>query len=109
MIALTAQTKVFLADCRTDQYAKGIRWALRAGHRVLQQDPQTGHLFLFLHRRRDKLQVLYWDDDGLAIWYRRIEQGTFQLPKLDAGAVTASMSSDALAMLLRGVDENASR
>ena len=71
---------------------------------VLQQDPLTGHLFLFVNRRRDKLKVLYWDGDGLAIWYRRLEQGTFQLPRVDPDAVAASMNADDFMMLLRGID-----
>ena len=61
-------------------------------------------MFLFTNRRRDKPKVLYWDGDGLAIWYQQLEQGTFQLPKFDADAVAASMSSDDFVMLLRGVD-----
>ena len=47
---------------------------------TLAQDPLSGHLFLFVNRRRDKLKLLYWDGDGLAIWYRRLEQGTYQIP-----------------------------
>lgn len=71
---------------------------------TLEQDPLSGHLFLFVNRRRDKLKILYWDGDGLAIWYRRLEAGTFQLPQVSEDQKSAELRSDELTMLLRGID-----
>jgi len=71
---------------------------------ALTQNPLSGHLFLFANRRGDKLKILYWDGDGFAIWYRRLEQGTFQMPAIVAGQASAEIRSDELTMLLRGVD-----
>ena len=71
---------------------------------TLAQDPLSGHLFLFVNRRRDKLKILYWDGDGLAIWYRRLEQGTYQIPAAKGEQKSVEMRSDELTMLLRGID-----
>ena len=48
---------------------------------IFDQDPLSGHLFLLVSRDRDRLKILFWDHDGLAIFYKRLEAGTFQLPR----------------------------
>lgn len=72
--------------------------------RVTGQDPLSGHLFLFRSRGGDRLKVLYWDKDGLALWYKRLEEGTFKLPRVDAGATSVELRPSELAMLLDGID-----
>jgi transposase len=81
MLSIASGTQIFLAAESTDM-RKGFDALQGLVTSVLEKDPLSGHLFLFINRRRDKLKILYWDTDGLAIWYRRLEQGTFQLPQL---------------------------
>ena len=73
------------------------------------QDPTSGHLFLFVNRRRDRLKILYWDRDGLAIWYKRLETGSFQLPAVARDAVSIEMSPTQLTLILSGIDLRSAR
>ena len=75
----------------------------------LQQDPLCGALFLFCNRRRDRLKLLYWDGDGYALWYKRLEEGTFQIPAKRDDATHVVLSQAELAMLLDGIDLSAIR
>jgi transposase len=70
----------------------------------LGHDPLSGHLFLFVGRCRDRLKILYWDADGFALWYKRLEEGTFRLPVLKAGQANVELKASELAMLLEGID-----
>lgn len=69
-----------------------------------QEDLLSGHLFLFLNRRRDRIKVLYWNVDGLAIWYYRLEAGSFQVPRRPSSDAAIELKSAQLAMLLGGID-----
>ena len=103
MLSLAADTRIFVAAGPTDM-RKGFDGLQGLITGVLEQDPLSGHLFLFVNRRRDKLKILYWDGDGLAIWYRRLEQGTFQMPTISEDQTSAEIRSEELTMLLRGID-----
>ena len=103
MLSITTGTRIFVAADATDM-RKGFDGLQGLVSGVLEQDPLCGHLFLFVNRRRDKLKILYWDGDGLAIWYRRLERGTFQMPNMTADQKSAEIRSEELTMLLRGID-----
>ena len=73
---------------------------------VLDDNPLSGHLFVFCNRRRDRVKILYFDRDGLAIWYKRLEEGTFRFPEpgQDEASNGVSISATDLTLLLDGVD-----
>src|SRR5262249_54734964 len=77
----------------------------------LGQDPLAGDLFIFRSKRGDRIKFLYWDNDGYAIWYKRLEEGTFVFPAPDARPDRTKVGEHGLvirpaelAMLLDGVD-----
>ncbi len=68
------------------------------------QDPLSGHFFLFLNRQRDRIKILFWDVDGFCIWYKRLEAGTFQLPVPTEGEPDIELDCCGLNRLLYGLD-----
>jgi transposase len=105
MFILSPQTKVFLAQEPTDM-RKSFRSLIALTEATLQQDPASGHLFVFVNGRRDMLKILHWDGSGFWIWYRQLERGTFQLPGAPATDAEAGieLSPSQLSLILDGVD-----
>src|SRR5258708_37035932 len=79
MILLPSAVRVFLCTRPTDM-RKSFDGLSGLVQECFGEDLLTGHLFLFLNRRRDRLKILYFDRDGLAIWYKRLESGSFGMP-----------------------------
>jgi transposase len=106
MFGLSAAVRVYLATRPADMRKSfdGLA-ALVSGSLAL--DPLSGHLFVFINKRRDRAKVLYWDRDGLAVWAKRLERGTFRLPA--AGADRVEMTTAELAALLAGIDLDTAR
>ncbi len=77
---------------------------------ALKQDPFSGHLFVFFNRRRDRTKILFWDRDGYALFYKRLEKGSFEVlrPQLSIAEVepipSVQITYHELAMLLDGVE-----
>ena len=108
MISLPHSIRVFLHAPATD-LRKGFDALSGLVTTAFGQDPTCGHLFLFVNRRRDRLKILYWDRDGLAIWYKRLETGSFQIPAAPRNAVSIEMTPTQLALILSGIDLSSAR
>jgi transposase len=110
MFWLAPQTKVYLARQVTDM-RKSFRGLLILTESILQQDPASGHLFVFVNRRHDMLKILHWDGTGFWIWYRRLERGTFQLPAdaLDSTPASVELTATQLSLILQGIDLRSAR
>ena len=52
-----------------------------------------GHLFLFINKRRDRIKAMWWDRDGMVITYKRLEQGTFEIPGISGSSSESNASS----------------
>jgi transposase len=106
MLSLALPGRIFLytpcADMRRsfDGLAALVREQMGA-------DPLSGHLFVFRNRRGDRLKLLYWDEDGLAVWAKRLEEGVFQFPAADSTGVEIKATD--LALILGGIDLTSAR
>jgi len=103
MLTLPTSVRVHLAATPID---------LRRGHDGLiaivrndwKMNPYEGHLYVFLGRRLDRVKILLWDRNGFVLYYKRLSQGRFRMPKIPSGAERVEMDAKVLAMLLDGID-----
>jgi len=96
-------TRIWLCTGPTDM-RRGFDRLAEQAQQVTRQDPHAGHVFVFRSRGGDRLKVLYWDKDGYALWYKRLEEGTFKVPKLAAEQPSVELRASELAMILDGID-----
>lgn len=106
MFGLSSAVRVYLATEPADM-RKSFDGLAALAQGVLELDPLSGHLFVFVNRRRDRLKILYWDRDGFALWAKRLERGTFRIPAVADGRV--EMTAAELAALLAGIDLGTAR
>lgn len=80
---------------------KGIDSLSGLVNNELGKSPLRGDLFIFINRRRRQIKMLHWQGDGFAIFYKRLEKGTYELPPLAGPSV--SLSAEQVLFILQGV------
>ena len=103
MLSIPANVRVYLCTTATDM-RKGFDGLHTLVVQVFERDPLDGHLFLFINRRRDRVKILWWDRDGMALFYKRLEAGTYQLPVVSDDPEGVEIDATDLAILLNGID-----
>ena len=107
MILLPSAVRIFLC-MRPIDLRKSFDGLTGLVQECFGQDPLTGHLVLFVNRRGDRIKILYFDHDGLAIWYKRLEAGSFEMPST-AELDGVELQPAQLAMILSGIDLRSAR
>lgn len=74
---------------------------MRMATEHIERDPLRGGLYVFINKRRDRAKLMYWDGDGLAIWYKRLEEGVFHLPMVEDDVTSVVLSGTDMTLLLR--------
>ncbi len=104
MLSFANSLKVYIAVGVTD-LRKGFVGLYAVAQNELKSDPQSGALFVFCNRRRNRVKILNWDGTGLWVLTKRLEKGTFSWPTgVDVEDGRLQLSPEALALLLDGVD-----
>lgn len=106
MLNLPSSVRVFAARERVD-FRNGFDGLCAIVREQFREDPLSGHLFLFFNRRRDRIKILVWDQNGFWLLYKRLEQGTFERIAGDGEKVEIDRAR--LAMLLDGIETKSSR
>lgn len=103
MLNFPANVRIYLCTTPTDMRKSfdGLHTLVR---QVFDANPLDGHLFLFVNRRRDRVKILWWERDGLALYYKRLEAGTYELPAVRDDAQGVEIDGTVLSLLLNGVD-----
>jgi transposase len=100
-LSLPPSVRIFVCTAPTDM-RKSIDGLVALTEQVLRQAPYSGHLFVFVNHRRDRVKILLWDRSGFLVLYKRLERGTFRFPS----AMGESLEIEAmeLALVLEGID-----
>lgn len=101
MLSFSARQRYFLYRGVTDMRkgASGLSGLVR---RHIRHELLSGDVFIFLNRRRDRIKLLVWDRTGFVVWYKILEQGTFELP--DATEPALELSWTDLQLILEGIE-----
>jgi transposase len=101
VIELRKGTRIWIAAGVTDM-RRGFQGLSAQVQTVLQEQPFSGHVFVFRGRRGDTIKILWADGDGLCLFAKRLERGRFIWPQATEG--TVGLTRAQLAMLLEGID-----
>jgi transposase len=103
MFSVPRSTRILLSAEPVDlrKSIDGLAAIVRSGWK---EDVFSGHLFVFMSRRHDRVKVLTWESGRFGLYYTRLERGRFRLPSIPEGALGVAMDGTQLAMLLDGID-----
>ena len=106
MIGLPPSVSIYLCEAPVDMRC-GFDGLAAIVRNTLGLNPLSGHLFLFISKRRDRVKILFWDRDGYVLYCKRLEEGRFPLPRVKnalGGPPVATLAAYEMTLLLEGID-----
>jgi transposase len=102
LFGVSGNARFFLYSLPTDM-RKGFDGLSGLVINKLGQNPLSGDIFIFVNRPRNLVKILVWDQTGFAIWHKRLEQGTFEMPKIEKSQTALEISRQKLMLILEGI------
>ena len=103
MISIPRSVRIFIGSTPVDM-RKSIDGLSAVVQQELEEDAYSGHLFVFVSRRSDRVKILSFDKGGFVLYYKRLERGQFRLPHMGSDAMAVEIDATQLMMLLDGID-----
>ena len=103
MLSFSSRQRYFLYRSATDM-RKGFNGLSGLVRDHIRHELLSGDVFIFLNKRRDRVKLLVWDRNGFVVWYKVLEQGTFELPAAEND--TLEMSWTDIQLFLEGIELN---
>ena len=103
MITIPRSVRILIGTTPIDM-RKSIDELMGIVEEELREDAYSGHLFVFVSRRCDRVKILAWDKGGFVLLYKRLERGKFKLPHMTPDSMAVEIDATQLAMLLDGID-----
>jgi transposase len=102
LFGISGNSRLFLY-CQPSDMRKGFDGLSGLVINKLGQDPLSGDIFIFINRNRTLVKILVWDQTGYAIWHRRLEQGTFEMPRVEKTQDSVEITRQKLMLILEGI------
>ena len=102
LFGIPGNARLFLY-CLPADMRKGFNGLGGLATNKLGQNPLSGDIFIFVNRTRTMIKILVWDQTGFAIWHKRLEQGTFEMPQIEKTQNSVEISRQKLMLILEGI------
>ena len=103
MLTLPSSVKIFIYTQPADMRCGFNKLSMLTEY-IMLKDPFSGHMFVFFNRLGDKCKILFWDRTGFCIWYKRLEEGTFEKLKSPPNTISLEVDVSKLTWILEGID-----
>jgi transposase len=103
VIGLSASLEFFFSTAPTDM-RKSFDGLCGEVRRYVGREPTDGSVFVFVNRRRDRMKLLWWDRHGFWLFYKRLEQGRFELPAVEEGQSRLLIGYEQLLCIIEGIE-----
>jgi transposase len=104
MLSVSPVVKIFVYGQAAD-LRRGYDGLAAIVQESMEEDPLSGSLFVFVNKRGNRIKLLYWDETGYAIWMKRLEVGSFELPQVeDDASARVQVTPSQLSLILDGIE-----